>query len=176
MLIIHDGPDMPEFLKKKPKDKRITVMNTPTRFNDYGHSLRDIGLQKIQDDSYYTLLTNGDNYYVPAFIDEMCMFTEDLVYCNLVHNHWKYEAREAAMHRRGIDIGCAVVRTDIAKKVGFPRRDLWKVVPYGNLNGIKTLDSNFGAAVRQIKLYPAYLNSVLCSHLGYKRHGGVESA
>jgi glycosyltransferase involved in cell wall biosynthesis len=56
------------------------------------------------------------------------------------------------------------------------RRDLWKVVPYGNLNGIKTLDSNYGAAVRQIKLYPAYLNGVLCSHLGFNRHSGVESA
>ena len=56
------------------------------------------------------------------------------------------------------------------------RRDLWKVVPYGNLNGIKTLDSNYGAAVRQIKLYPAYINGVLCSHLGFNRHSGVESA
>jgi hypothetical protein len=123
MLIIHDGPDMPDFLKKKPKDKRITVFNTPTRYNDYGHTLRDVGLRRIQDDSYYTLITNGDNYYAPVFVDEMCMNKEDLVYCNIVHNHWKYEARESAMHRRGIDIGAAVVRTDIAKKVGFPRRD-----------------------------------------------------
>lgn len=124
MLIIHDGPDIPALLRRKSIDERIYVMATETRFGDYGHSLRDIGLKKIKNDSYYTLITNGDNYYTPNFIDELCMNgDEDFVYCNCVHSHWKYQARECALHRRAIDIGGAVVKTEIAKKVGFPRRD-----------------------------------------------------
>ena len=122
LLLVHDGPDMPEFLKKKPKDKRITVMHTPHRYGDYGHSLRDIGLKTIKDDSYYTLITNVDNYYTPNFIDALCMGKEDFVYCNCTHSHWKYQSRECELHRRGIDIGGAVIKTKMAKEVGFKSR------------------------------------------------------
>ena len=54
------------------------------------------------------------------------------------------------------------------------RRWLWEWVPYGNLNGIKSLDSNYGSSVRQAGYQPAYLPKVLCSHLGTDRHGGVD--
>lgn len=54
------------------------------------------------------------------------------------------------------------------------RRWLWEEVPYGHLNGIKSLDSNFGASVRKAGYQPAYLPKVLCSHLGVDRHGGVD--
>lgn len=119
LLIVHDGPDMPDFLKKEPKDKRITIMHTETRFDDWGHSPREIGLKSTKPDSYYTLLTNCDNYYAPVFIDEMCLYSEDLVYCDMVHSHVKYMARATELKRKAIDIGSVIVRTDIAKKVGF---------------------------------------------------------
>jgi len=54
------------------------------------------------------------------------------------------------------------------------RRDLWKDIPYGDLAGIKTLDSNYGASVRKAGKLPAYLSSVLCSHMGTDRHGGID--
>lgn len=123
LLIIHDGPDIPEFLRLEPTDDRIKILVTKERFNDWGHTLRDIGLRRIKSDSAYTLITNADNYYTPNFIDEMCMTgNEDLVYCNCVHSHWKYEARETALHRRAIDIGAVVVNTKMAKQVGFKSR------------------------------------------------------
>jgi len=53
------------------------------------------------------------------------------------------------------------------------RRWLWQRIPYASYNGIKSLDSNFGATVRKEGLQPAYLPDVLCSHLGVDRHGGV---
>jgi hypothetical protein len=119
LLIVHDGPDSLDFLKEEPKDKRITIMHTESRFDDWGHSPREIGLEMIKSDSYYTLLTNCDNYYVPAFIDEMCMYSEDLVYCDMAHSHYRYLARPSALKRGEIDLGAMVVRTDMAKRAGF---------------------------------------------------------
>ena len=71
LTVMHDGPNE-EFslIMQGYKDEcptKIDFLTTEQRFNDYGHSLRDIGLKNIQGE--YVLLTNADNYFIPKTIE-----------------------------------------------------------------------------------------------------------
>lgn len=134
--IIHDGYDqeMDDLLRPYHEEHpEISYEFTPSRHNDYGHSLREIGIQKA--DTEYLLITNDDNYYVPEFLK--LMFQEiskeqlDMVLCDMVHSHLKvmeggmsYDADQYGFFRTFpkkymVDIGCFIVRTKLAKRVGF---------------------------------------------------------
>lgn len=71
LTVIHDGPDaefdsiMAAFADQS--SGRIRYRNTPVRLDDYGHSLRELGLRNVSGD--YVLLTNADNYYVPRAVE-----------------------------------------------------------------------------------------------------------
>lgn len=134
--IIHDGYDeeMDNLLRPyHEKHPEIRYEFTPTRHNDYGHTLREIGIHKA--DTEYLLITNDDNYYVPEFLK--LMFREidthqlDMVLCDMVHSHLKmgegakryaadqYGFLSTRPKKFGVDIGCFIVRTQLAKQVGF---------------------------------------------------------
>ena len=119
MLVIHDGPSVQfgKIMEAYLDDPRIDYMLTDKRYNDWGHSLRKIGVERLGD-SEYTLISNADDYFAPVFVSDMCS-GEDLVYCNCSHHHWKYEARESQLRRRAIDISCCVIKTEIIKAVGW---------------------------------------------------------
>jgi GT2 family glycosyltransferase len=122
--IYHDGFD-PEMLKILDglKLKYPGMMNfefTDKRFNDYGHSLREIGISKAT--SKYILITNDDNYYCPTFVSEMLekLASNDLVYCDMLHSHTEYKRVFRTYTRLGsIDVGSMIVRTELAKKIGW---------------------------------------------------------
>jgi predicted O-linked N-acetylglucosamine transferase (SPINDLY family) len=64
ILLLHDGPrvhpwETDEF--PPPSTLRLKVYSTPQRANDYGHSLRDLGLSMAR--GQYVLITNADNYH-----------------------------------------------------------------------------------------------------------------
>jgi glycosyltransferase involved in cell wall biosynthesis len=62
LLIYHDGPiSNPELngFVEKLADKRIKFIQTDVRFNDWGHSLRQLGIMAATGD--YILNTNSDN-------------------------------------------------------------------------------------------------------------------
>jgi hypothetical protein len=134
--IIHDGYDqeMDELLGPyREKHPQISYEFTPTRYDDYGHTLRDIGIRQVETE--YLLITNDDNYYVPEFLK--LMFQEinraelDMVLCDMVHSH--LDSKQEEMRYQAdtygffstypknfkVDIGCFIVRTELAKQVGF---------------------------------------------------------
>ena len=136
LIVIHDGHDaeMASLLKPYADNHPdvIRVFFTEQRFNDYGHTLRDIGIQLA--DTEYLLLTNDDNYYVPRFLEYMFMPMDaqgadapDIVFCDMIHSHnnpgvrtqLPYNPFETRPERNFIDIGCFVARTELARKVGF---------------------------------------------------------
>ena len=132
MLVIHDGPSVQfgKIMEAYLDDPRIDYMLTDKRYNDWGHSLRKIGVERLGD-SEYTLVTNADNYYAPVFIKEMCHRKADLVYCDLVHSHWGYQARESRLRRRAVDCGNVIIRTELLKRVGWNHFDYaadWHVI------------------------------------------------
>ena len=120
LLVIHDGPNLgfSELMKAYRTDPRIREMCMADRHNDWGHSLRKVGIQRLGD-SKYTLITNADDYFAPVFVKEMCCGDEDLVYCDCSHHHWGYQARPSMLRRRAIDISCCVVKTEIVREVGW---------------------------------------------------------
>lgn len=136
LLIIHDGYDaeMDAVLSpyKALHPEVIDYTFTAQRFNDYGHSLRDIGISAATTD--YLLITNDDNYYCPLFVEYIfapihaaSQRRPDVVYCDMIHSHNNpgirqqppYQLFETRPERYFIDMGCFIARTDLAKQVGF---------------------------------------------------------
>ena len=133
LTVIHDGPDpefdaiMMEFQRQAPD--RIAFRNTANRFNDYGHSLREIGLREISGD--YVMLTNADNYFVPKAVEFMNDVIErddpDVVLFDMVHSHDRPGGRKLpaysyfkTKYKRGsIDMSAAIVRAELSSTAGF---------------------------------------------------------
>lgn len=133
--VIHDGYDE-SFLQQmqlySENDGRIKFSWTETRSNDWGHTLRDEGLKASNGD--YILITNGDNYYVPKFIDfihrEIADHDPDVVLYDMIHSHDlpggrnipSYSLFETQFSRFNIDMGAAVVKGNLARTAGFRDR------------------------------------------------------
>ena len=135
LTVLHDGPDarfdaiMAEYQAQAPQ--QIEARCTDTRHNDYGHSLRDMGLQNIQGD--YVLLTNADNYFIPKamhFLNQALAETQsqaDVLMFDMVHSHHRpggreqpaYCAFQVDFHPGAIDVSAAIVRRELAAQAGF---------------------------------------------------------
>lgn len=130
LTIIHDGVN--EGLKNELlsqgylNDDKIIFIEHPYRTENYGHLLRKWALENLELNDY-VLLTNGDNYYTPNMIEEVEKRTEDLIYFDLVHSHktkvnhnqHTYGYMNSKLQSSYVDIGNVIVKSKIAKKVGF---------------------------------------------------------
>lgn len=133
LIVLHDGYDQEMYqilseLKQKNPDV-IDYFFSETRYNDWGHSLRDIGIRLA--DTEYVLITNDDNYYCPVFLELMFKAIEtyhaDIVMCDMIHSHNQpggrlqppYSLFQTSPERCSMDIGCFIANTQLAKKVGF---------------------------------------------------------
>jgi hypothetical protein len=133
LLILHDGYDeqMDHILAglKKSNPGVIDYFFTDERYNDYGHTLRDIGIGMV--DTEFVLITNDDNYYCPVFLERVFLAIKerhaDIVLCDMIHSHSNPGGRPQLPYclfktgptRLSIDIGCFVARSEWAKTVGF---------------------------------------------------------
>jgi GT2 family glycosyltransferase len=133
LVVIHDGPDakmenlVGEYSHRHPQ---IQYRQTPQRYNDYGHSLREIGLRDA--DTEFVMFTNDDNYYAPKFLQYLFEAIKrddlDFVLCNMIHSHKRpgktkqddYHLFQSFPKCKYIDIGNFIVRTRHAQTVGFP--------------------------------------------------------
>lgn len=130
LIIIHDGPN--QSLKEELESNGYLIPNKvlffeyPHRTQNYGHVLRDWALKNLVS-SEYVLITNGDNYYTPNMIEEVQKRKEDFIYFDCVHSHktknnqnsTDYGFMDTKLERGWVDIGCCVIKSNIAKKVGF---------------------------------------------------------
>ncbi len=129
LFILHDG--LNKELKEDLKNNNylsgdIEFIEHPTRTGHYGHCLRKWAIDNVINNEY-TLLTNGDNYYVPTMVQEVLNKSEDLVYFDCVHSHitninhnkTSYGYMNCKLVPNNIDIGCARIRTSLVKKVNF---------------------------------------------------------
>ena len=132
LTVIHDGEDetfntiMEQFERDKPN--HINHFCTQTRYNDYGHTLRDMGIQQAEGD--YILLTNADNYFIPKAVEYLNIAASkksDVILFDMVHAHehpgdtknLAYTSFITEYRRWRIDVSSAIVKTELAKKVGF---------------------------------------------------------
>jgi len=105
------------------RDERISYTFTNKRYNDWGHTPRDIGKQ--QSESQYIIMTGDDNYYVPTLVSELKKVAVDnsmpaLMYWNMVHNYWNYESKVSLLCSGSIDMGAFATRRDLAQQIKLP--------------------------------------------------------
>ena len=133
LTIIHDGPNqqfdqiMTQY--RNESAGRIKSYCTAQRYNDFGHTLRDMGLKAATGD--FVMLTNADNYFIPKtieFLTEAIAHAQpDVVIFDMIHSHDRpglrnlpsYSYFETSYERRSIDISSAIVRLELAKTAGF---------------------------------------------------------
>lgn len=133
LCVIHDGHNeefidiMKSYSNSAPG--KITYCCTEIRYCDYGHTLRDIGIQRASGD--YIIVTNADNYYIPKAIEFLTQVVSnsnpDVVIFDMIHSHScpggrpqpQYSYFQTNLKRDSIDIGAALVNLELAKKVGF---------------------------------------------------------
>lgn len=138
IYIIHDGlasddvirvvRTYKELCKRLFNDKdKIVYQESEKRMGNYGHPNRAAMLKNIKGDPYdYVLITNDDNYYVPKFVEFFlysCNEEIGLVYCNTLHSYYAYDVHQSQIKEKCIDMGCFIVRLDIAQKTGFNHYD-----------------------------------------------------
>jgi len=132
LIIIHDGFDrlhidtMAEFLQYP----NIMYFQTPIRYNNWGMSLRNIGISLATGD--FIINTNDDNYYTPNWLEELNSAIEsdqniNFVYYDMVlshnnienHNKKDYGLFTPQLKHSYIDMGQFAVKREIIKKYTF---------------------------------------------------------
>lgn len=123
--VIADCPPqgtLDKVMKYFKDDKRIKFTILPERYNDWGHTPRNIGLELAEEE--WVVMTGEDNYYVPEFVEAFLNILKNkptayFVYCDMVHNmtnqayiHVKSEIKYTKM-----DIGNFVSKTEYAKQI-----------------------------------------------------------
>jgi len=108
-------------------DDRIKLTVLPERFNDWGHTPRQYGLDNSTEE--WVVMTGEDNYYVPEFVDLMLKEStnQHFVYCDLVHN-WinkEYIPIKSTLKLGGIDIGSFMTKTNLAQKIKLITTHEW---------------------------------------------------
>jgi hypothetical protein len=108
-------------------DDRIKLTNLPERYNDWGHTPRNYGVEHAT--SEWVIMTGEDNYYCPEFVDQMLQVCkgQHFVYCDMVHN-WmnkEYIPIKSKLELGFIDIGCYMVKTNMAKKIKLNVKEEW---------------------------------------------------
>lgn len=99
-------------------DERIGFSFTGKRYNDWGHTPREIGKQL--SNSKYVIMTGDDNYYTPNAVKEIILASETspgLIYWDMVHSHYNYQYFKCNLAFNQIDMGAFATRTDLAKQI-----------------------------------------------------------
>lgn len=144
MILLHDGSITDQDSQTRAsaiKTRRIVekyqregfdieYIESEKRYNDWGHSLRAIGLEKAT--GTFVHWNNGDNIVLPPFVEVMLgggfCDNMDIVHCDILHNYpingkEPYNVLESRLMLNCIDMANFIIRTDIAKKVGFNHRN-----------------------------------------------------
>jgi glycosyltransferase involved in cell wall biosynthesis len=101
-------------------DSRIKFTILPERYNDWGHTPRNYGLEHATED--WVIMSGEDNYYTPIFVDNMldvALPNVHFVFSNMVHNWTKeqYYPIDCQPKWGKIDIGNFMVRREYAQQM-----------------------------------------------------------
>ena len=108
-------------------DDRFKLTILPERYNDWGHTPRQYGLDNATEE--WVCMTGEDNYYVPEFVDIMLEqgIHHHFVYCDMVHN-WinrEYLPLQSKLQLGRIDIGSFICKTNMGKKIKLIKTEEW---------------------------------------------------
>ena len=114
--VVADCPDEPVVERLHDiigffNDPRIKLTILDKRYNDWGHTPRNIGLDMATEE--WIVMTGEDNYYVPTFVEEFLIASKkpetQFIYCDMLHNLVSnvYQPIKTKLQLGYIDIGCA---------------------------------------------------------------------
>ena len=85
VILIHDGynTEHRQIIEPYLNDKRFKYIQTDQRYNDWGMTLRNIGLKEATGE--WVINTNDDNYYVPVYLEELNKVIESNQECNFIY-------------------------------------------------------------------------------------------
>lgn len=120
VMIDNDKNEEIEAIINSFNDGRIRHHYMDKRYNDWGHTPRQMGKQ--MSDANYIIMTGDDNYYTPNFVEELKKASvhyeyPGLIYWNMIHSHFKYEYFECRLNMGQIDMGAFATRKDIAHAI-----------------------------------------------------------
>jgi glycosyltransferase involved in cell wall biosynthesis len=98
--------------------KNIRYTITGKRYNDFGHTPREIGKQ--MSECQYIIMTGDDNYYVPVFVNEVINISgtnPSVIYWDAVHSHYDYKYFNSIPAYNQIDMGAFATRRDVAQSI-----------------------------------------------------------
>lgn len=111
LVAVTDGPN-PEAVQlvRDFGDKRIRIIETPTRLGRWGHPYRQLGINACEGE--FIGLSNDDNYYVPGYLEQMVNALDgaDIALCQTAHSYSGWNV--AAV---GADLGCWIARSTIVR-------------------------------------------------------------
>lgn len=99
-------------------DDRIRWTKMDKRYNDWGHTPRELGKQ--MSECQYIIMTGDDNYYTPNFVNELEIHSEmdyGMLYWDMVHSHYDYTYFECIPAVNRIDMGAFATRRDLAQQI-----------------------------------------------------------
>lgn len=100
-------------------DERIRFLMLDQRYNDFGHTPRQMGKQLSK--AKYIIMTGDDNYYTPNFVYELKLAVRTslpgMVYWDMVHSHFDYQYLNCKPANGQIDMGAFATRNDLAKQI-----------------------------------------------------------
>lgn len=122
IVLSSDGPYEANMGHLDRDDVRLV---TNVKEGGVGHSTRGPGIAAATGD--WIVLTNADNLYAHGWL---CRIVPEmqagvgLVSWGVSNSIWKYSSTyKVEMKRASIDMGCVAVKSEIAKRVGFPYRN-----------------------------------------------------
>jgi hypothetical protein len=70
------------------------------------------------------VITNGDNYHAPVFIEKLLQGFKDnsivATYCSeMTHSYLQWGTIQCSLKRGYIDCACMMIRSEIAKEIGW---------------------------------------------------------
>lgn len=122
ILVVHDGP-APEIqeLVEAIGDERILLVQTPERSGQFGHPLRQLGIELCS--ANYIGMTNDDNYYVPVYFEWMLHELESkqaqFVFCNFIRSHKLWQPYYASPEKGKLDCGAWIAESRLVKSIAW---------------------------------------------------------
>lgn len=148
IVVTSDGPYEGNAAHLRKENVRLV---TNPKEGGVGHHTRGPGIAAASGD--WVVLTNADNLYCAAFTDTVKVAMRPgvgLIYWDCCNSLWKYTTNGGSrLQRAGIDLGCVAVRSDIAKRIGFPYRNYDGDWDY--IEACRNLVCQAGLGVQQIK-------------------------
>ena len=142
IIHLHDGPlsDKEKIYNDSiPKDDRIkSIILQDGPHNDWGHFARNEGIKYLGKESTAVVFTNGDSYYLPSFVSDMSRPFHSIktmaTYCNFLQHYNDNAVLDSKLIYGHIDCGNFMIRTGIAKAMGWKYR--YEQADWGFINDV----------------------------------------